>query len=143
MYVPPDRLINTSLSLLLFFVFSVKCWVFSGSRVQKDLSLFSHRTLYSDKVPLKHVGMFPDSATFNASQNNVLRRISLLSRFLNFLCDLGGLLGWEIISGGTGTGESLTQSISKLITGSLCLLSPVNEGAPKQIKLSLNSHTNN
>ena len=96
------------------------------------LSLFSPRTLQFNKVPLKHVGMFPDSATFNASQNNVLRRISLLSRFLNFLCDLGGLLGWEMISGGTGTGESLTQSISKLITGSLCLLSPVNEGAPKQ-----------
>ena len=57
----------------MFFVFSVE-W-----SLECVLSLFSHRTLlYSNKVPLKHVGMFPDSATFNASQNNVLRRISLL-----------------------------------------------------------------
>ena len=32
------------------------------------------------KVPLKHVGMFPDSASFNASQNNVFCRISLLKQ---------------------------------------------------------------
>ena len=78
---------NASLSSLVLCVEKYK--VLPGSTV------FSHRTLYSDKVPLKHVGMFPDSATFNASQNNVLRRISLLKQISQLFMRSRWIVGSE------------------------------------------------
>ena len=65
----------------------LELFVFSDSSLSKKGTLdcrspsesqYRHSEHY--RVPLKHVGMFPDSGSFSTSQNNVESRISLLKQ---------------------------------------------------------------